>query len=184
MLQQFYFTRIRNTFRNRFGTPGWYSQYNKTQTIWNSRRSKTMVNNKISTLHDLSSSDRAVSGLLRGLIAGLVMAGILIPVGLAAGDTWLQAINRFNPFGLESPLQGLLLHVGISAVYGIVFGLLQPLIPRRLPGWLAGLCYGLLLFCLAEYVILPRTGSGLADLPALALLIAHGIYGLVLGLRS
>jgi hypothetical protein len=143
-----------------------------------------MVDNKTTTLHNLSSGDRAVSGLLRGSIAGLVMAVVLIPVGLAAGDTWLQALNRFNPFGQESPLQGLLLHIGISAVYGIVFGLLQPIFPRRLPSWLAGLWYGLLLFCLAEFLILPTTGSGMADLPALALLVAHGLYGLVLGLRN
>ena len=83
------------------------------------------------------------------------MVGVLIPVGLLAGNTWRQALNVFCPFGQDAPLLGLLLHLGVSAVYGIVFGLVQPLIPQRLPGWLAGLGYGVLLFALAELVLLP-----------------------------
>ena len=143
-----------------------------------------MFDDKTITKHDVSWSDRATSGLLRGLLAGLLMAGVLIPAVLALGGTWTQALNVVNPFGQEAPLQGLLLHLGVSAVYGTVFGLLSPLIPRRVPGWLAGLGYGLLLFWLAEFVILPKTRFGMAELPALALLLAHGVYGVVLGLRS
>ncbi len=142
-----------------------------------------MLENKTTTFHDLSTGDRAVSGLLRGVTAGLVMAVFLILVELALGDTWLAALNRFNPFEQSGPLQGLLLHCGISAVYGILFGLAQPLAPRRSPVWLAGLVYGLVLFVLAVWVILPRTGSGLAALPTPALLAAHVLYGIALGLR-
>ena len=95
-----------------------------------------------------------------------------------------QAVNIFNPFGQEAPLQGLLLHLGVSAVYGAIFGLLQPLVPRRLPGWVAGLAYGLVLFGLAHYVLLPRAQVGMAELPTSALLLGHIVYGLVLGLGS
>ena len=142
------------------------------------------MSNNINTIRNLSSGDRAVSGLLGGFLGGLAMGGVVILAGLLAGDTWQQALTRFNPFGQQSPLQGILLHLGVSAVYGIVYGLLQPLIPRRVPGWLAGLLYGLLLFGLAQIIILPQTGSGLATLPVLALVVAHSIFGLVLGWRS
>ena len=142
-----------------------------------------MSENKIN-IRNLASGDRAVSGLLSGFTGGLVMAVIIVLVGLVAGDSWLETINRFNPFGQGSPVQGVLLHLGVSAVYGIVFGLLLPILPRRLPAWLAGLAYGLLLFGLAQLVILPGTGSGLAGLPLWGLAAAHGVYGLVLGMRS
>ena len=143
-----------------------------------------MTDDKTIRRRELSSSDRAVSGLLYGILAGLLMAAVLMGADLVLGHGWRQAVNLFNPFGQEAPLQGLLLHLGVSAVYGTVFGLLQPLIPRRLPGWVAGLGYGLLLFYLAQYVLLPRAHVGMADLPASALLLGHIVYGLVLGLGS
>jgi len=127
--------------------------------------------------------DRAASGLLQGILAGAFIAAVLFPAGLLAGNTWRQALNVFYPFGQDAPLQGLLLHLGVSAVYGSIFGLVQPLIPQRLPGWLAGLGYGVLLFALAEWVLLPQSQFGMSALPPLALLLGHGVYGLVLGFR-
>lgn len=141
-----------------------------------------MTDDKTITRGQLSSGDRAVSGLLHGLLAGLPMAAALIVAAVAVGDGWQKAVSVFSPFGQDAPLQGLLLHLGVSAVYGMLFGLLQPLIPRRLRGWAAGLGYGLLLFCVADYVLLPKAHVPMADLPAPALLLGHLIYGLVLGL--
>ena len=141
-----------------------------------------MINQRTSTIYELSVSDRAISGLLRGLLAGVFMMVVLVLAGILSGDSLLIALNRFNPFSQDLPLQGLLLHLGVSAVYGIVFGVLRVAIPRRVPGWLAGLLYGLLLFGLAELVILPSTGSTLTDLPAVFVLLAHELYGLILGL--
>lgn len=141
-----------------------------------------MINDNTSTIRDLSAGDRAVSGLLRGLAGGLVMGLVLVLAGLLSGDSLAQAADRFNLFSQSSILQGLLLHMGVAGVYGIIFGLLQIAVPRRVPGWLVGLLYGLLLFGLAEWVILPGTASNLASLPGLALLLAHLLYGLVLGI--
>ncbi len=142
------------------------------------------MSDNINTIRNFSSGDRAVNGLLGGFFGGLAMAGVIILAGLLAGDAWQQAVTRFIPLGQQSLLQGILLHLGVSAVYGIVYGLLLPLIPRRVPGWLAGLAYGLLLFSLAQLIILPQTGSGLANLPVWALAAAHAVFGLVLGWRS
>jgi hypothetical protein len=142
-----------------------------------------MIDDKTLSRTRLTWGDRAASSLLRGLLAGVLMAGVLVPAGVIAGEPWMQALNVFNPSSQVAPLQGLLLHLGVSAVYGVLFGLLQPLIPRRLPGWLTGLGYGLLLFAVAELFLLPQARSGMSTLPALALLLGHGVYGLVLGLH-
>ena len=142
------------------------------------------MSNNINSIRNLSSGDRAVTGLLGGFLGGLAMGAVIILAGLLVGDAWQQALTRFNPFAQQPPMQGILLHLGVSAVYGIIYGLLQPLIPSRIPGWLAGLVYGLLLFGLAQIIILPQTVSGLATLPVLALAAAHTVFGLVLGWRS
>jgi hypothetical protein len=44
-----------------------------------------------------------------------------------------------------------------------------------------GAAYGLLIFGIAEAVILPRAASALRDLPPPAFAAAHLVYGLVLG---
>ncbi len=129
-------------------------------------------------------SDRSVSGLLRGLFAGLVMAGFLVLAGVLGGAAPLQALNWLSPSVEMTALQGLLAHLGISAVYGILFGVFWGMFPRRWPGWLAGLLYGLALFALANFIILPRTNSGMAQVSALVLLLAHLLYGLALGYRK
>lgn len=148
-----------------------------------------MVKDNTTTQKDLSTGDRAVSGLLGGLLAGVPMAAVLMLAGLLDGDTLELAASRFNLFNNSGTpqqflLQGLLLHLGTAAVYGVIYGLLRGLLPQRLPGWLSGLFYGLLLFALAELAILPGTGSPLAAFPAIFLLAGHAVYGLVLGLRD
>jgi hypothetical protein len=51
-----------------------------------------------------------------------------------------------------------------------------------LPGAAAGLLYGLLLYGLAQGLVLPWSRSALAAIPPLHFAVAHIIYGLALGL--
>jgi hypothetical protein len=46
---------------------------------------------------------------------------------------------------------------------------------------IAGALYGLLIFGIAEAVILPRAASALRDVPLPAFALAHAVYGIVLG---
>ena len=140
-----------------------------------------MIDDKTTYKPDASWGDRAVSGMLYGLVGGVLMGAILMLGDLTSGHTLVQALNLFNPFGQQAILTGWLLHFGISAVYGALFGILLPIVPKRAPGWLAGLVYGTLLFALAKNVLLAQADFGMAVLAPLTLWLGHAAYGLALG---
>ena len=144
-----------------------------------------MTDRKVVIPKQTTIGDAAVDGLLAGGGAGLLMLAILVVAGLAAGDTLATILSRFNAGGSGSAGAGLLTHLAVAAVYGIIFALLAWFTPRswrrRIAGWLAGLVYGLLLLALAEIVLLPGTQSPLQEVPAVTLALAHIVYGVSLG---
>lgn len=129
--------------------------------------------------------DTAVSGLLAGIVAGVVMAAFLAAAGFVGGGTVADVLSHFGPGQGASPLSGLVTHLAVSGVYGIVWGYLLRIVRRLLPApaWLVGLAYGLLLFLVAQGIFLvgPTLLTGIAPLQ---FLIGHGIYGLTLGLQN
>ena len=132
--------------------------------------------------------DAAVDGLLSGAFAGVLMAAFLLVAGWTAGQSWEWVLRQFDPGPEPTPVTGIVTHLAVSGVYGILFGSAwRPMsrILRRLPAWLAGLAYGLLLLLLAVMVTSARAtlgaGTWLQGLPAAQLAIAHAIYGLSLG---
>ncbi len=54
----------------------------------------------------------------------------------------------------------------------------------RVPGWMGGLVYGILLWVLAQTVILPGTDSPMRFIPLGLFAAAHAVYGLALGTFS
>ena len=130
--------------------------------------------------------DAAVDGLLAGGGAGLAMAAYLIVASLISGLAWSTLLGRFDPGPQSSPWAGALAHLAVAGVYGVLFGVVAWFIPRRwrrrLPGWLMGVLYGLLLWLLAQTVLLPGTSSPLETFPLLHFALGHAVYGLVLGL--
>jgi uncharacterized membrane protein YagU involved in acid resistance len=89
-------------------------------------------------------------------------------------------------FDLAPVLVGTLLHLIISALLGAIFGI----VTRR---WLhltsdfgtpvlAGLIYGLLVWMIAYFAILPFLNSTLQNIYAPAFIIQHVVYGIVTGL--
>ncbi len=108
------------------------------------------------------------------------MAMYLLVISLIAGDGF-AVLACFDPNGV-SPVTGSLLHLSVSAVYGATFGVVWKFLRRlNLPGWLSGLGFGIALFLLAEFVLLPSSQSPLVQIPLLQFGIAHVIYGLILG---
>jgi len=131
-------------------------------------------------------SDAVVDGLFGGLLAGAGMLAFLIAADLSAGNPAVQTLARFGiPGQTVSPLASLLLHLGVSSVYGIVYGLLINVLPRRyraaLPGWLWGVLFGLLIWVLADLVLLPGSDSPLMEIPPVVFALSHVVYGLILG---
>lgn len=129
--------------------------------------------------------DTAVDGLLAGCGAGVVMALYLGLVGLWLGEGLAAMLGRFDPGLTGSPVMGTLAHLAMASIYGILFALILRLAPRhclqRVPAWLAGLAYSLILLLAAVTVFLPLSGSPLQEISTLHFAIAHAIYGLAMG---
>ncbi len=129
--------------------------------------------------------DSAVDGLLAGLVAGLAMAVLLAGVTLLRGETPAVLFSRFAFDEQTSALAGFFSHLAVSAIYGLLFALLQRLLlnhwRRGLAAMVAGLVYGLTLLALALTVILPGAASPLLQAPPAILAAGHALYGLVLG---
>lgn len=132
--------------------------------------------------------DTAVDGLLAGVGSGALMAAFLLAAAGIAGQDWQSVLRQFDPGPTPAPLTGLVTHLAVSGVYGILFaGLWRSIsrVWRRLPSWLAGPVYGLLLWLLAITVTSARAALGgggwLAGIPPAQLALAHALYGLTLG---
>lgn len=131
--------------------------------------------------------DTAVDGLVAGLPAGLGMAIVLALSGLIDGTPLLTTLGYFDPARGGNWLTGLLAHLAVSAIYGVVFALLMAAVSRirpslyRLVG-LWGAVYGLALLGVAYGVWFTAVTSPLAQIAAWQMGVAHLLYGLILGL--
>lgn len=130
--------------------------------------------------------DVVVDGLLAGLPAGVVMGLFLIVAGLVSGARPGQTLGRFDPTGSGSPVTGTLMHLAVSGLYGVGLALIVHILGGRLAnwrryGWLLGTAYGLMVWLVARFMLLPSLGIALTDLSTAQLIPAHLIYGALLG---
>jgi hypothetical protein len=144
-----------------------------------------VLNSKYVSIKYDSPADRAIDGLFSGLLAGILMGVVMMLGGIVVGENPVDILQRFGTGQYSSPLQGVMIHLAVSGVYGVVFSLLYSAVPyrvrSRIPAWLAGLGYAMLLMVLAVNVILPGFNSALGELPVWVLGTGHAIYGIVLG---
>jgi len=134
----------------------------------------------------LGVSNLAVDGLIYGLISGVAMVLSLAAFALLSGESPGAYLERFSTGELTSPIQGLLSHLAVSAIYGALFGaLIWSVLVRfshiKTISIIGGLVYAALLLLLAQTAILPSTGSPLAQLPFWQWAVGHAVYGLTLG---
>ncbi|MBK7915278.1 MAG: hypothetical protein KA362_18510 [Chloroflexi bacterium] len=134
-----------------------------------------------------SLGDTAVDGLVAGLPAGVGMAVVLALVGFVSGRSPLVTLGYFDPAQNGRWLTGLLAHLAVAAIYGVVFALLlaamgriRPSVSRLVALW--GMVYGLVLLAVAYGVWFTAVPSPLAQIAAWQMALAHGVYGLGLGL--
>lgn len=133
-----------------------------------------------------SVSSFAVDGLFYGLTGGAAMILALTAFAWLSGEAPGVLLERFGTGAAVAPLSGLLSHLAVSAIYGIMFGAMVWPVLRffstlRVAGWLGGLVYAALLLLLAQTAILPASRSPLLQLHFWQWATAHGVYGLVLG---
>lgn len=134
-----------------------------------------------------SLGDTAVDGLVAGLPAGVGMAVVLMLTGLVSGRPPLVTLSYFDPTQSGRWQTGLLAHLAVAAIYGVVFALLLGVLGRIRPSLsrlvvLWGAVYGLLLLALAYGVWLTAVPSPLAQIAAWQMALGHVVYGLGLGL--
>lgn len=143
---------------------------------------------KVVSEHSRTAGDAAVDGLLAGAAGGIAMAGVLVASGLLTGVGPASVLAHFDPSGAgsASPLTGALIHLAVSAVYGLLFAIIYRLVGRgrlagQAAGVLIGLVFGLALFLLAQGLIVTPAGAALREIPTLHLAAAHLVYGAVTG---
>ena len=83
-----------------------------------------MKNSSILPNERLQAGDAAVKGLFNGFIAGLGMAVVLVAAGLISGVPAASTLAHFTPTPNSSLLTGVLAHLAVSGIYGMIFGLL------------------------------------------------------------
>jgi hypothetical protein len=134
-----------------------------------------------------SAGDAVVSGLFGGLLGGLAMALVIALISQFAGQGFAY-LGFFATTSPNPPLQGLLMHLAVSSIYGMLYALIRrwTRLDRlaQVPGWLAGLVYALGLWAFGITVLLPATNSLMLTLPWQVFFCGHIAYGLVLGLRQ
>jgi len=126
-----------------------------------------------------------VDGLLAGMLAGVVMASFLLATGLVDGVPLVETLGRFDPANSGSLLIGGLMHLAVSGIYGVGLALIGLVLDRwadwRRYGWLLGASYALIMWAVARVLFLPTLQSTLAAIAPLHFVLAHVVYGVVLG---
>jgi len=139
-----------------------------------------------------------LGGAIAGLGGGLAMAlvGALLSSALD-GDIWRESKEIASVFygraALAEPgfvfgpvFTGTLLHLLVSAVLGAIFGIVTRRVLQLTSDFgtpvLVGLIYGLLIWVLAYFVVLPLLAPTLLDTYAPSFIIQHLVYGGVTGL--
>ena len=142
--------------------------------------------NNVTTL-EKSHGDSAVDGVLAGLAAAVTSALMLFLTGVFSGYSPIDVLAHFDIAMAGNAVTGGLLHLATSAVYGIGFGILYQILGSRWnlsirAVWIAGIVYGLILFLIAEIVLLSGFDTNLRELSAFEFTLFHIVYGLTLGI--
>jgi hypothetical protein len=156
--------------------------------------SSPAVRPAVSPLPDIIGLGGAVAGLGGGIAMAIIGAMISASLG---GDIWLEskqiaavvygpaAIAR-SGFVAGPVIVGTLLHLIVSAALGAIFGILTRRVLRLTSEFgtliMAGLIYGLLIWMIAYFLVLPFFNPTLRETYAPAFIVQHLVYGAVTGL--
>lgn len=148
-----------------------------------------MNSSKPLTQTQTSFGDTAIDGLIDGALAGAAMAVYLMFAAILSGQDPLKILAGFDLGQWTSPLQGGALHLAAAAMYGLIFSIATRLILRDKPinRWASrsiGLAYGLLLWLIAPSLSRGSIEALLGVVISLHVLIAHVIFGAVIGWRA
>lgn len=153
--------------------------------------------------HQAGAGDRArpdtgtwvATGIVGGIVAGVVMAMVaMVWMALVGEGFWkpLSVIASIfmgksaisGSFELIPDLVGMMLHLGLSAIFGLAFAFFVRNIPWPSVAVIGvAIAYGLLLWIVNVRIIDANLiPAGLSLAPTPLLVVVHLVYGLVLGL--
>ena len=146
----------------------------------------------VSPLPDIPGLGGAIAGLIGGAAMTIVGAMLASSVG---NDIWLEARQiatliygpaALSDLGIGPIIVGTLLHLLFSALLGAVFGIVSRRWLRLpsdygMPVWI-GVTYGIMIWMLAYFVVLPLANPSLLATYAPSFIIQNIVYGIVTGL--
>lgn len=132
-------------------------------------------------------------GVIFGLMGSLLVMVVIAILTLAVGeDLWRSpriiasaVMGEQASIGVLPIFVGTLIHFASGALYGAIFARVMPRLPR--PYWIVGgLLFGVAIWVIAVFALplFVQTGDLRESLYFGALLIAHVVYGLNLGLAG
>ncbi len=145
-------------------------------------------------LPDVTGLGGAVAGFLAGAVMVLLSPilslltgiGIFEPPKLIAATVLGQAATDTPGFVLAPVLVGTLIHfitsIALGFLFGVVFHRLFHLPTAFGTAVLIGLCYGILIFVVAYFFILPAINPALVGAPLAPLVAQNMVFGICLGI--
>jgi hypothetical protein len=139
-----------------------------------------------------------VAGALAGLAGGIAMSAIGALISFAIQESvWRTpkqiAAFLFGSTALASPgfdfapvLVGSLIHLALSMLFGVLYAILISRVFRVTTEYgapvVGGLVYGLLIWLVAYFIVVPILNPALLDVYAPSFIIQNLVYGTVVGL--
>jgi hypothetical protein len=133
-------------------------------------------------------------GTVAGLMGGLVLTGFTSIVDLVRGrDLWTGLKMAAYPFlrdrvmapgfDPEAVLKGVMCHLAVSLIWGVLFGLIAYGMSRSATVWF-GLIWGIVAWIVTFYIVLPLATASLLTrgTPTLLAVGQHVLFGLTVGL--
>jgi hypothetical protein len=132
-------------------------------------------------------------GAVAGIIAGFVISLFTVATNLAGGrDAWMGMKGAGTPFlgeramqpGFDAPavIVGVSSHFAVSIAWGVLFGLLFFGLSKTLT-LVAGVFWGLVVWLVMFYVVLPILGLGdmARSAPVAGAIVEHLLFGIATG---
>ena len=144
------------------------------------------------TMNQANRSRAAGGGLLAGILSGIVLAIYLVAMSVTQGGDMWQPLKgagfpflgerAFQPgFDLTAVMVGVGAHLGISMIWGLVFGVLF-FGASKFGTLILGALWGVVVWLVMFYLVLPI--AGIADMPEQVPLkeavLSHVIFGVAL----
>ncbi|ALA60529.1 hypothetical protein [Nitrospira moscoviensis] len=137
-------------------------------------------------------SDAVYAGVMAGLIAGLAMAMVSMMMAMLTGEGFWAPVKKISVtllgrsavqnvgFEFMPVMVGMMIHFVTAIAFGIIFALLGG---RQSYGSAvaSGIGYGLAVWLVMQFIVLPFVNPVMADMPPLQFAILHMIFGGTLG---